>query len=163
MRRKGRDIFISGAKTEAEMEAKLSEQLTALSKQGVPFGKGPQRTTLAQAPQDHALKHLPSLKGADQEARRINKYLRAARLPALHLRPTKEVEQDTRLPDGAVKGKYFCAWLAPHKAERVIPKGLGEHRKKLLTRTGGSDARIRQQAAESDAAYLAYLDARYFA
>jgi hypothetical protein len=27
--------------------------------------------------------HLPSLKGADQEARRINKYLRAARLPTL--------------------------------------------------------------------------------
>lgn len=89
--------------------------------------------------QQHALKHLPSLEGADQEARRINKYLRVAGLGTLVLTAMSEVTDPKLLPKGACTGKYFAVYLKPDTSSRVIPQRLEQHRKLLLTKTGGSD------------------------
>lgn len=138
-RREGCDIFVSGFKTQAAAERELRHRVAYMEKHGKPEGAGPDRTTVAQAMQQHALKHLPSLKGADQEARRINKYLRAARIGTLELIPMSEVRDVGLLPKGACTGKYFAVYLRPYTSSRVIPQGLDEHRKLLLTKTGGSD------------------------
>lgn len=79
-RREGCDIFLSGFNTSAAASRELRYRVAFLEKQGKPHGKGPDQTTVAKAMQEHALKHLSSLKGADQEARRVNRYLRDARL-----------------------------------------------------------------------------------
>lgn len=138
-RREGCDIFVSGFKTQAAAEKELRHRVAYLEKHGKPHGKGPDQTTVAEALQQHALKHLTSLKGADQEARRINKYLRAAKLATLELIPMSEVTDPQLLPKGACMGKYFAVYLKPFTSSRVIPQGLEQHRKLLLTKTGGSD------------------------
>lgn len=138
-RREGCDFFVSGFKTQAAAERELRARVAFMEKHGKPHAKGPDKTTVAQAMQEHALKHLPSLKGADQEARRINKYLRAARLSTLELIAMSEVTDVALLPKSARIGKYFAVYLKPYTAARVIPQGLKEHRKLLLTKTGGSD------------------------
>lgn len=138
-RRDGCDIFISGFKTQAAAEKELRHRVAYMEKHGKPYGKGPDQTTVAEAMQQHALKHLPSLKGADQEARRINKYLRAAKLGTLELTPMCEVTDPKLLAKGACTGKYFAVYLKPYTSSRVIPQGLEQHRTLLLTKTGGSD------------------------
>lgn len=148
VRRKGADIFLSGYKTEGAMEEELNKRVAALAQRGKPHGKGAERTTVAEAMQEHALKHLTGLKGADQEARRINKYLRTARLATLEVRSMKDVSDVSALPKGAEIGAHFAVWLTPYRSQRVIPKGLSSHRKKLLTRTGGSD-RVRAVIADT--------------
>jgi integrase len=154
-RRQGADIFLSGRATQAALEQELSERMAALAKRGKPYGEGPERTSVAKALQDHALKHLPSLKGADQEARRINKYLRAARLPTLQVRLFKEGSDRQGIPEDAKVGAHCAVWLQPYTSARAVPEGLGEHRKKLLTRTGGSD-RARSVLAEMKVAEVTY-------
>lgn len=148
VRRKGADIFLSGYKTEEQLEDELNVRVAALKTRGTPHAKGPERTTVAQAMQEHAHKHLTSLKGADQEVRRINRYLRAARLATLELCPMKEVTDVAALAKGAQTGAYFAVWLKPYTSQRSIPNGLAKHRKQLLTRTGGSD-RIRAVIAQT--------------
>jgi hypothetical protein len=66
---------------------------------------------------EHALNHLPSLKAAEQEAPRINKYLRAERLATIEVRAGEAGE----LPKNALKGKYFAAWLVPTLSMRSRP------------------------------------------
>lgn len=138
-RREGCDIFLSGFKTSAAAAAELRHRVAYMEKHGKPHGKGPDQTTVAKAMQEHALKHLPSLKGADQEARRTNRYLRAAQLATLEVIPMCEVTDAQTLPKGACTGKYFAVFLKPFTASRVIPNGLKEHRKQLMTKTGGSE------------------------
>ncbi len=155
LRRKGADIFLSGYKTEEDIEQELCARVTALRERGTPYGKGPEQTSVGQALQDHALTHLPSLKGADQESRRINKYLRAARLATLELRPMSEVTNPSELPKGAQVGRYFAVWLKPYTSARAVPKGLTKHRKQLLTRTADSD-RLRAVLATTKMAKVTY-------
>jgi integrase len=138
-RRDGCDIFLSGYKTSAAAAVELRYRVAYLEKHGKPHGKGPDQTTVAKAMQEHALTHLPSLKGATQEARRINKYLRDARLPTIELRAMSEVRDVEELPKGRKVGKYFAAWLIAYTPKRAIPQGLEDHRKQLMTKTGGSD------------------------
>lgn len=79
----GQDFYVSGKATKAAAEKAMEKLLKPLSERGRPKGLGPRRTTLAQALQDMACDRLPFLKGAVQEARRINVYLRAAGLATL--------------------------------------------------------------------------------
>ncbi|MDF2462438.1 MAG: putative integrase [Ramlibacter sp.] len=72
-RREGCDIFLSGFKTSAAAAAELRHPRGVPGKAWQPHGRGPDQTTVAKAMQLHALTHLHSLKGATQEARRINK------------------------------------------------------------------------------------------
>jgi integrase len=138
-RREGCDIFLSGFKTSAAASRELRLRVTYLEQHGKPHGKGPDQTTVAKAMQEHALKHLPSLKGADQEARRVNRYLRDARLGTLELIAMSDVTDVKKLPKGTCTGKYFAVFVKPYTASRVIPQGLADHRKLLMTKTGGSD------------------------
>jgi integrase len=155
VRRKGADIFLSGFNSHDAIEQELNERVAALAQRGKPHGDGPERTSVAKALQDHALTHLPSLKGADQEARRINKYLRAARLPTLHVRTFKEEGDRQGIPEHAKVGAHCAVWLEAFASERAIPQGLSAHRKKLATRTGGSD-RARSVLATMKVAEVTY-------
>jgi integrase len=138
-RREGCDIFLSGFESSTGASKELRHRVAYMEKHGKPHGGGPDQTTVAKAMQEHALKHLPSLKGADQEARRINRYLRAARLQTIELIPMTEVTEGLELPKGACVGKYFAVFLRPFTASRAIPQGLEDHRRLLMTKTGGSD------------------------
>lgn len=138
-RREGCDIFLSGYKTSAAAAKELRYRVAYLEKHGKPDGKGPDKTTVGQALQRHALTHLPSLKGAVQEATRINRYLRDARLATIEVRDMSQVSDMEKLPKGSKVGKYYAAWLVAYTPFRVIPPGLGQHRKALMTKTGGSD------------------------
>lgn len=138
-RREGCDIFVSGFKTSKAAQKELRHRVTHMEKKGKPHGKGPDQTTVAQAMQEHGLKHLPSLKGADQEARRINKYLRAARIGTLEVIAMRDAKDVAQLPKGAQTGKYFAVYIKTYTSSRVIPQGLAQHRKALMTKTAGSD------------------------
>ena len=97
-----------------------------------------QTAHLAQAMQDYALERLPHLKGAPQEARRINVYLRAA---GLRLLEVTELKQVADAPGKAGLGAYYRVELVAHTNERVIPNGLHQHRKAQLSANAGTDRR----------------------
>jgi len=130
LRQDGHDVYVSGFKKKKEAVAEAARQLAIRLRGGRPKGNGPARTTLAQAMQDYGIERLPFLKGAQQEARRVNKYLRAARLPLLEVNP---------VPEDAKTGAYFKVSLQPFTEERSVPNGLHRHRKNLLTQTADSD------------------------
>ncbi|WHZ09607.1 MAG: hypothetical protein OJF60_000046 [Burkholderiaceae bacterium] len=103
----------------------------------MPHADGPDRTHLAQALQDYALERLPFLKGAKQDACRINTYLRLAGLATVVVTP---VAAGAPKKDGAAADTvYFDVALEPYAGERRIPKGLAAHRKGLLTKTAGTE------------------------
>jgi integrase len=132
----GHDIFLSGYKTEAAAKKALRARLKDIDDGVQAVGAGAHATCLAQAMQDYAMARLPFLKGAEQEARRINAYLRAAGLRLLQL------EKLSGTPSAAGKtgkGAYFAVELVAHTDERVIPNGLAAHRRALLTANAKSD------------------------
>jgi hypothetical protein len=102
------------------------------------------RTTVAQALQDYAMERLQFLKGADQEARRINSYLRAVGLATLKLTELSKPAvgcQDTE--DGEAKGRrkqYFEVSLESPQSGRKVARGLGKHRKAQAKETAAADA-----------------------
>ena len=132
----GHDIFLSGFKTAKAAERAMNRRVTDIDDNALPDGDGPAHTSLAQALQDYAVARLPFLKGAEQEARRINNYLRPAGLRLLHV---TELPRTSRTKGKSGKGAYFEATLVAHTAERAIPKGLKAHRKALLTANAGTD------------------------
>lgn len=127
------DIYECGP-DKGEVERAVRDRMAAIDAVGAPVGRGPKRTTAAQAMQDYALQRLPFKKGALQEAVRMNHYLRAAGLQTLVV---------TRLaaPSAGEKSKqtYFNVTLEPHSDIRTIAPGLGGHRKTQMTKT--ADAR----------------------
>lgn len=125
----GHDLFVSGFKTQAAARKAMGKRVAAIEKNRRPIGAGP-KTSLAQALQDYAMNHLPFLKGAEQEARRINNYLRAA---GLRLLKVTKAKASTGVDPKTGSGCYFDVELVAHTSERVIPQGLGQHRKALLT------------------------------
>lgn len=159
MRRRfdGHEVFVSGCATGAAAKKQMDLRVTQLSSAGKPKGLGPDRTTLAQALQDYAMERLRFMKGAAQEANRINRFLRAAGLATLKVsrcepgvtdvaapaEPMDETGTETG-PEGSGKrtgkGKLFDISLLPPVAMRSIPKGLGGHRKLLAKSTAASDA-----------------------
>lgn len=132
----GQSVFVSGYKTQSAAKKAMAKKLAAIGSNRKPIGAGPKRTSLAQALQDYAVEHLPYLKGAEQEARRINAYLRPAGLRLLKV--TKSKSSAEHEPKTG-KGSYFDVELVPHTDERVIPKGLGQHRKALLNASARTD------------------------
>lgn len=129
MRRDGHDIYLTGFKTKHSAEVAVVAKFSEIVKSGRPLGKGPTHSSLAAALQDYGRERLPFLKGATQDARRINKYLRAAGYDLIEV---------TRLEEASPEGAYFVVRLTPHTSTRVVPKGLHHHRKKLLTKTADS-------------------------
>lgn len=133
MRRRyqGYDLYVSGHSSKAAARKAIRAKMTAIDEGAKPAGLGASRTTFAQALQDYALERLPYLKGADQEARRINNYLRAAGLRLLKVTKCQPDTQGKQVKTGV--GAYHEVELVAHTDERVIPQGLGTHRKALLT------------------------------
>lgn len=135
---RGHDVFLSGFKTAGAATRAMNRRVQALDDNDKPAGYGATHTSLAQALQDYAMARLPFLKGAEQEARRINNYLRPAGLRLLKLR---ELPRTSKTPGKSGKGAYFEVSLVEHCSERVIPKGLAGHRKALLNANANTDKR----------------------
>lgn len=146
MRRRvqGHDIYLSGYSSAAAVKAVMKETIAHIEAGGLPAGLGAHKTSVAQALQDYAVDRLPFLKGAEQDARRINAYLRAAGLSLLRL--TKLQAQPAERPSKAGKagprpsrGALFHIELVPHTHERCVPNGLHKYRKALLTANANTD------------------------
>lgn len=135
----GQDIYLSGYPSETAALRAAEQERVAITQAGTPSGSGPYKTTLAQALQKYGLERLPSLKGARQNAGRINRYLRLAGLQTL------QVEAVDRKQRGG-NGAYFKVTLSAEPEERPTPASLKAHRKALLKKSAASD-QLRQQLA----------------
>jgi integrase len=129
---KGNAIYISGKKTAAAARKAAGERRVDIDAHGAPAGLGAERTTAAQAMQDYAMKRLPFKKGAQQEAVRMNHYLRAAGLDTLVV---TKLERAVEHDNDTIGTTYFTVELAPHTSSRTIPQGLGAHRNAQMTMT----------------------------
>ena len=125
----GHAIFLSGFKTKTAAEQAIAQEMAAIDSGKLPLGRGPDNTILAQALQDYARERLPFLKGAEQEARRINRYLRAADLDLLKV---TEIPPQTGQDIKTGRGSFYKVELVEHIAKRTIPQSLTRHRKALL-------------------------------
>ena len=69
----GKRLYLSGQPSSRDALNELARLKARSLEAGKAAGHGPRQTTLAQALLDYALERRPFLKGADQEARRINR------------------------------------------------------------------------------------------
>ena len=123
------EIFISGSENPAVASVAFEERKRAIRQSGAPAHGGSKKTSLAQAMRLYGLEVLPSMKGAPQLVRRINRYLRTAHLAILELQPP-----------AAASNHHFSVVISGQGAgERVIPNGLHGHRRALLNKTADSD------------------------
>ncbi|BBO99430.1 tyrosine-type recombinase/integrase [Sulfuriferula nivalis] len=135
LRIKGQDIYLSGfASAAAALKAAVKQQ-HALENLGKPIGQGPWRTSVGQALQTYACERLPFLKGARQDADRINRFLRHLGLDLIRLR-----RPDPAASGNTPKTTYWKVELAPCPKKRAVPKGLHAHRNQQQRRTKNTDA-----------------------
>ena len=102
-----------------------------------------------QALQDMAVERLPHMKGAQQEARRINRYLRAAGLATVTLKkytPADGVTGPVASSDAENKRQYFVVELEPPQTDRRVPQGLDGFRQAQARETLAADA-MREELA----------------
>lgn len=125
---KGHDIYLSGKPSAREAEREMAAEKGAIDKNGAPSHGGPKKKSLAQAMQQYGIEVLPTLKGASQLVRRINRYLRAQQLATLVVTPA-----------GAESKHHFEVGTEAPSNDRKIPNGLHVYRSALLTKTAGSD------------------------
>ena len=141
LRIQGEDIYRRGFGSEAAARKELNQLQHTLNCAGKPARQGPWRTTLAQALRDYALERLPALKGAKQDACRINRYLRLAGLATLKLVPVKDTAVEK--PEGPL---LWQVEDVPLKSRPKIPKGLAVHRTAQANRTERSDKQRKKLA-----------------
>jgi integrase len=147
LRKCDQDIYRSGFKTKAaasRIMAALSAELDASSKA---FGFGPYQTTVGAAFADYARARLPFLKGARQDANRINRYLRHLGLPVIRLSEAVAVEDSVKaaMRGDADKTRFWVVEFVS-EPERRIPKSLQSHRARLQQECRKSDV-LRKQLA----------------
>lgn len=142
MRRRigGEDFYVSEKSSAAAAEREMAEKIAAKEVLGVPLGMGPSKTTVAQALADYGVEHLPFLKGAEQEARRINAYLRAAGLSTLKVVKLLRDAESEQPSDQRKAGQYFEVFTEPAQPQRVVPNGLGEHRQNQARQTAAAES-----------------------
>lgn len=143
----GQDIYRSGFKTQKAAQGEMDSLASDSRNSDRPAMSGPQRTSVAQALSDYALEVLPHHKGAPQEARRINRYLRVLGLPIVHLEAFKgeapiKKQRNKRKKAQAV---YWSAALVV-EGERVIPNGLHAHRAALAAESKATNEMRRKLA-----------------
>lgn len=140
MRRRvaGYEVFLSGFMSKAAIRAAMKLAVDELRNGNVPEGAGAHKTCVAQALQDYGLARLPFLKGAPQEARRMNVYLRAAGLELLKLTPTGRNAREM-VASKKGKGAHFLVELEAPTPERSIPNGLHHHRRTLASKNAKTD------------------------
>ena len=142
----GLDEYFSGKPTKKAAEKAARDWMKTIDVAGRPHGDGPARTHLAQAMQDYAMERLPFLKGAVQDAQRINTYLRFAGLQTIEVTPVAKTLQKR---DGEQADTvYFEVSLAVPTEERNIPRSLKAHRQTLLTKTARTDSHRRALATK---------------
>jgi integrase len=144
LRYRTQDIYLSGFRSEAEALKAAARKRQAIDDLGKPKGFGPTRTSVGQAMQDYARERLPFLKGAQQEANRLNRYLRTLGLDLIQLTKSAESAED----GAAETGPNWVVGLAACPPQPPIPKSLHQHRDRLAQRTGGSD-RLRAALART--------------
>lgn len=138
-RHEGHDLYLSGYPTKAAVLKAMSLRKVEIDRGRAPRQPGPERTTLAQALQTYALERLRFLKGAVQDAVRINNYLRSAGLDLLDVKCLAEEEGQQGQQDSGPQHVYFRVSLKPHTTERKIPKGLSAHRAAQLTKSANTE------------------------
>lgn len=126
----GQDLYRSGFDTEASARRDMEERKAELTGGPAPSGLGPHRTSLGAAFSKYACERLPYLKGARQDANRINSYLRALGLPVVQLTPADLMKDGKRV--------YWQVTLHKEPA-RTIPASLTEHRKSQSQASLGSE------------------------
>lgn len=126
----GQDIYRCGFKSEAQARRAMLSAESELNEGPAQSGLGPHRTSLGVAFSDYARERLPYLKGAAQDARRINRYLRALKLPVVDLTPVQLVKDGKRI-------YWDVAFVQEH--ERAIPGSLTEHRTRQSCESAESD------------------------
>lgn len=149
LRLRGESIYRTGFPSDAAasrecaaLRQKLLDEATGRAKHD-----GPWRTTLAQALQLYALERLPFLKGARQDANRINRYLRAAGLACV------QISKPERIASGSM---FWSVSLREATPVRKIPKGLKAHRAAQVERTESTDRQISTLALTSVAEIRAH-------
>lgn len=137
------DLYRCGFASEVEARVAMEDARRVFEAAQRPAHAGPFDTTLGEALQLYGRERLPMLKGARQEANRINRYLRAAGLPTLRVEPFKNEAGG----EGRAKGVVHWAVVVESAVEgRRIPQGLGAHRAQLSARAMGSDQHRRALA-----------------
>lgn len=145
VRRGGLDVYETGFdEAEAAYEA-MNELIKQLGTGKAPMYGGPKENSVGKSMQRYGLDHLPGLKGAPQAVRRMNRWLKAVRLPQLAILPLEQADQAPKnVP--VRKGRYWAVHLVPHSDQAKIPNGLHAHRAALVTKSADS-ARVRQALA----------------
>lgn len=133
----GQDVYRAGFKSEAQARRAMEVVRHELEHGPAQSGMGPQRTSLGVAFMDYARERLPYLKGAPQDARRINQYLRALNLPVIALEPDESGAQGKRV--------YWKVSFVD-EADRAIPDSLLEHRSGQARASTESDKARRRLA-----------------
>ncbi len=146
VRTKSQDVYLKGFKTEAAARKAAEEQRVSLKNNGKPARLGPQRTSLALAWLAYAKERLPSLKGARQDAQRINRYLRAVGLPVIEL-------ESARASSASGGVAYWKVTLADEPPERRIPNSLKQHRASQSAKSSKTD-KLRAELARTPVAEI---------
>lgn len=137
------DVYKGGIETQAQARREADEQRVKLKASREPAHAGPGRTSLGQALLDYGVARLPGMQGGDQEARRINRFLRLQGLPTLKLTPADEQAHVTE--QSAV---HWVVTQVPQAVPRKIPQGLTENRQRLAERGQRSDELRRSLAGK---------------
>ncbi len=148
VRVRGQDIYLSGYGSAAEARNAAEKQRLAIFETGKPAKLGPHQTSVGVAFMDYALEKLPELKGAPQDARRINRYLRACSQPVIRLHALEPVTK---------AGSLHWRVELVDEATRTIPNSLHAHRRSQDAR-GQKSAKLLQQLAR-----MAFADVTTYA
>jgi len=163
LRRGDQDIYRSGYKTQAAAREALTQLAVELAGSDKPVLMGPFKTSVGVGLCDYARERLPYLKGARQEANRINVYLRALGLPVIRLsKPLAviaPVKQSMRDDEEAPTVHFTVSFV--EETERAIPAGLSEHRARLKAEGAASDA-LRAKIARTVMAEVSGPDLQAF-
>lgn len=129
----GQRLYLSGFASEDEARSAAKEHQGAYRTGGMPCEQ-PHQATVADALLAMGMATLPFMKGAEQEARRINRYLRAAEIDLI-----KVQRLSSSAPGNAKKAVYFDVHREPFEAQRIVPKGLSGFRGERAKTTSKSD------------------------
>lgn len=147
LRVKGQDIYRTGFASEAQARREAERLKQKVTEAGKPKYQGPWRTTLGQALQYYARERLPWLKGARQDAGRINRYLRASGLDVAKVTPVVGSMADSSPSEGQAILRWQVTF-EPANQPRRIPRSLQGHRHGQANHTAESD-RLRRLLAQT--------------
>lgn len=150
VRRGETDIYRSGYMSQRAASKALGELVDELEGNDKPAHMGPYKTSVGVGLMDYARERLPYLKGARQEANRINRYLRKLGLPVIHLEkaPADMAPLKASLRGTAEPPKVHFVVSFESEDERNVVASLQGHRDGLDAEGAKSDA-IRARIART--------------